>query len=94
VPLSSAFGDVLLQSVRGLCRHRIRGTSEHVGMSQHERRGEEYPTVTVSYLAYVVAVVTVHLSEGSLVRRVICLKSIGIGLGLVLGLGTLGLGLG
>jgi len=36
--------------------------------------------------------VTVHLSEGSLVRRVICPKSIGIGLGLGLGLGSLGLG--
>ena len=36
--------------------------------------------------------VTVHLSEGSLVRRVICPKSIGIGIGL--GLGPLGLGLG
>jgi len=35
--------------------------------------------------------VTAHLSEGSLVRRVICPKSIGIGLGL--GLGPLGLGL-
>ena len=41
--------------------------------------------------------VTVHLSEGSFVRRDICPKSIGIGLGLVLGLGLgfeLGLGLG
>ena len=40
-----------------------------------------------------VPLVTVHLSEGSLVRRVICPKSIGIGLGLGLGL-RLGLGLG